>query len=184
MRRVIELGHPYTDPNTGAAITVLRNDADLFEFELRYPPGRGRLRPHVHLDMDQEFDILEGRVAAEVAGGKRSLAAGEHLAIPKGVPHRDPWNPGSETAVVRNRVRPNPPFVPIYTETVLARMVTGKLPASGDISPLQIAVIAQDTGGQSYLARPGVGLQRRMLPVMAAIGRRLGYGAETLPPLS
>jgi hypothetical protein len=97
--------------------------------------------------------------------------------VPRGTKHVDPWNAGPGRLVFRNVVAPNPPFIPAYGETVIARLVDGRLSDAGELSPLHVAVVLHATGGQSYAAGP-IAVQRALRPLLAAIGRRRGYTLE------
>jgi quercetin dioxygenase-like cupin family protein len=55
-------------------------------FESLEPPG-ARVDLHRHPSFQETFIVLEGRFDFEVAGERRSLAAGEMLVIPRGAPH-------------------------------------------------------------------------------------------------
>ncbi|CAA9484976.1 MAG: hypothetical protein AVDCRST_MAG69-1006 [uncultured Solirubrobacteraceae bacterium] len=174
---MVELDRTYRHPRNGAEVIIRRNDPDGYVLEAALPPDVGRARPHVHLDFDQDFDVLEGVAKLGVDGEEREAAAGTTVHVPRGIRHVDPWNAGPDRLVFRNRIAPNPPFIPAYGETVIARLVDGRLGDAGELSPLHVAVVLHATGGQSYGPGP-IALQRALLPLLAAIGRRRGYRLE------
>jgi quercetin dioxygenase-like cupin family protein len=53
----------------------------------RVPPGRGEVR-HYHRSARQFFYILAGEATLEAGGKEHSLAAGQGLEVPPGIPHR------------------------------------------------------------------------------------------------
>ena len=179
---MIEIDRPYRHPRTGLEVRVLRNDPDVYEMEVRLPPGLSGAQAHVHLDVEQSFTVLEGEGVLNLDGSERRLRAGETLEIPRGRRHEDLDNLSSEDLVYRDRLTPNPPFVRAYAETVIAMLEDGRLADEGELSPLHVAVVQHATGGESWLTGVPIRLQRVLLPVLAAIGRRRGYAIESPRP--
>lgn len=175
----LEAGRRYTNARSGGTLAILKHWDDterrLVEVERGLPPGTGKLPPHRHLDFSQTFTVIEGRMQAAIRGEKRVLQAGEALDVPQGVAHRDPWNSGSDGAVVRVRLTPVPEAISAYVETMVAASLAGKLNRRDELPFLQIAVLLQETDGQSFDARFPVRLQRAARPLLAALGRLLGY---------
>ena len=174
---MVELDRTYRHPRNGAEATVRRDDPDGYVFEAALPSNIGRARAHVHLDFKQDFHIVEGVARLSVDGEEREARAGVTVHVPRGIRHVDPWNAGPERLVFRNAIAPNPPFIPAYGATVIARLADGRLGDAGELAPLHVAVIQHATGGQSYAPGP-IKLQRALLPLLAAIGRRRGYRLE------
>lgn len=175
---MIELGKSYRHPRTGRELRVLQNDPDVYEIEVTLPAGILASRGHVHLDFEQTFTVVEGQADAAVNGEVRRLTAGEEIHVPRGAKHVDIWNSGSETLVARNRLWPNPPFIRAYAQTVIACLVDGRIGDNGDLPRLHVAVIQSETAGQSFAAGTPIVLQRALLPLLAALGRRRGYKIE------
>lgn len=176
---MIEIGRPYRHPRNGTEVRVLHNDPDVYEMEVRFPPGASGAQAHVHLDVTQSFEVLEGEGVVQLDGTKRTLRAGDALEIPRGSKHADLDNLSSDELVYRDRLTPNPPFVRAYAETVLALLEDGRLADEGELSPLHLAVVQHETHGESWLTGVPVALQRALLPVLAAVGRRRGYAIES-----
>ncbi len=176
---MIEIDRSYRHPRTGLEVRVLRNDAEVYEMEVRLPPGLSGAQAHVHLDLEQSFTVLEGEGVISVDGSDRTLRAGEALEIARGRKHADIDNLSSEDLVYRDRLSPSPPFVRAYAETVIAMLEDGRLADEGELSPLHMAVVQHATGGESWLTGVPVTLQRALLPALAAIGRRRGHKIES-----
>ncbi len=174
---MVELDRAYRHPRNGAEAIIRRNDPDGYVIEATLPPNIGRARAHVHLDFEQDFDVIEGVARLSIKGDEREASAGTTVHVPRGTRHVDPWNAGPDRLVFRNTIAPNPPFIPAYGETVIARLVDGRLSDAGELAPLHLAVVLHATGGQSYGPGP-IALQRALLPLLAAIGRRRGYALE------
>jgi mannose-6-phosphate isomerase-like protein (cupin superfamily) len=176
---VVETGRPYADARRGGTLTVLTHwedtDGEVLEIERNLPPRTGKLPPHVHLDFHQTFSVVEGRIRAALGRERLALGAPATLEVPKGAPHRDPWNPGPDRAVVRIRIAPVPQLIRAYVETMVARAIDGKLNRQGELPFLQIAVLLQEKEGQSFDSRFPVGLQRMAVPFFGALGRLLGF---------
>jgi quercetin dioxygenase-like cupin family protein len=85
------------------------------EFELRTPerlvmvstwtrPGQ-RAIEHVHPEMEESYEILEGTAAFRI-GGEESLAhPGDHVVVPAGTRHLA-WNPTERRVRLRITMRP------------------------------------------------------------------------------
>lgn len=176
----IELGKRYAHPRSALQMEVLRNDPDVYEMEVTLPARAAPPRAHVHLDFDQTFSGVRGVARVTVDGEDRHLEPGADVTIPRGVPHVDAWIDEGEPVVIRNRLRPNPPFIGALAETVLARLQRGEVGEGGELSRLHIAVIQAATGGQSFAADAPIAVQRLLMPVLAAVGRLRGYRVERL----
>ncbi len=60
-------------------------------------PGRPIAGLHLHLDDDEAWFVLEGRLGFRVGDRECEVAAGESLLVERGTPHSY-WNPASEPA--------------------------------------------------------------------------------------
>ncbi len=174
---MVELDRTYRHPRNGAEVVIRRNDPGGYVLEAALPPKIGRARAHVHLDFDQDFHVIEGVARLSVDGEEREAAAGDTVHVARGTRHVDPWNAGPDRLVFSNTIVPNPPFIPAYGETVIAMLVDGRLGDAGELTPLHLAVVMHATRGRSYGPGP-IALQRVLLPLLAAIGRRRGYRLE------
>jgi hypothetical protein len=145
--------------------------------ERLYKPNTGKAGAHLHLDFVQSFVVMDGTATAAVDGEDRELAAGERLEIPQGTPHVDPWNAEEADLLVRFRFTPVPRFVEVYTERAGELIRQDALNKEEEVPILQLFVVLRATDGQSWGAGPPIGMQKALLPLLAALGRLRGYRA-------
>jgi mannose-6-phosphate isomerase-like protein (cupin superfamily) len=85
------------------------------EFEIRTPevlvmyavwprPGR-RAAAHVHPEIEERYEVLEGRAAFQIAGVQSEAGPGETVVVPPGTLHLA-WNPTAEPVRLRITMRP------------------------------------------------------------------------------
>jgi mannose-6-phosphate isomerase-like protein (cupin superfamily) len=179
---VVETGRVYRNPRSGGTFAVLTHwddtDGELLEYERTLPPRGGKFSPHVHLDFSQVFTVTEGRTRAALSGANVALGPGETLEVPQGTAHQDPWNPGPERAVVRNRISPVPEVCRLFVETMVARVVEGKLNRHDELPFLALVVLLEETNGQTFDSRLPVGVQRASVPFLSGLGRLVGHRLE------
>jgi mannose-6-phosphate isomerase-like protein (cupin superfamily) len=174
---MLELGRVYTHPRTAATGRVIESAHERSVVERTMPPGTGRADPHVHHDFDQRFEVVSGSATARVGKEKRTLAAGEALELPRGVPHVDPYNAGTEDLVVRNVVSPAPRFVHVYFASWGRALEDGRLNDQNEFTFLGLMTTLAEARGDSWAAGPPQRLQKLMLPAGGALGRRRGHRA-------
>jgi mannose-6-phosphate isomerase-like protein (cupin superfamily) len=172
---VLEVGKRYESPETGTWVRIAGRADGNMTFERGFVAGTGRTDPHLHEDLTQTWEALSGDGRIEVDGEERAFAAGDRVAIPPGVRHRDPWNPGPDELQARGIFEPDNDFVESYAAAYAHRLTAGGLNDQDEMPLLQILVIAQATKGRSYGSSPPVPVQRALLPLLAAVGRLRGY---------
>lgn len=111
------------------------NTGEQVEFEIRTPdrlvmistwtrPGQ-RAIEHVHPEMEESYEILEGTAAFRIAGRESVAHPGDCVVVPAGTPHLA-WNPTEQT--VRLRIRMHPPLRwAEFTERLFAGEPAGRL---------------------------------------------------------
>ena len=91
-------GKDLTNPIGGAMVVKVR-DADTASaysvHDNTIPPGAPGPRPHLHLDHEEAFYVLEGELHVRVGPRGIVAPAGSFVVVPRGVAHR-PSNPGPE----------------------------------------------------------------------------------------
>ena len=112
------------NPRTGERVEFLREDAEVLEMALTWPrPGR-RAAEHVHPEMEERYEVVEGRAAFRVGGQEREAGPGEVVVVPAGTPHLA-WNPTSAEVRLRVEMRP-----PLRWREFVERLFAGDDPAA------------------------------------------------------
>src|SRR3954471_3658157 len=174
---MLEPGTTYRSPRTAAYGRVIEHTPDRAVLERLMPPGTGRAKGHVHRDFAQVFEVVEGTATCSVDGSERTLAAGESIDIPLGVPHVAPYNPGTEPLVLRNVVTPAGRFVDVYVSSWGRALEEGRLDDQDEFTFLGLSVMLAEARGHSWGAGPPIALQKLIVPVAARIGRARGHRA-------
>ena len=121
--------------------------------------------------------MRSSRARYRLNGAERTAAPGEVVVVPAGAYHINCWAAGPGELHLRHSFRPaldNEDFF----ETLFALARLGKTDARGGVNLLQLAVIGSAIQSQTYGAGIPVSLQRLGLPVLAGLGRLLGYQAR------
>jgi len=67
-------------------------------------PGQ-RTIEHVHPEMEERYEIIDGTAAFRIAGVESTASNGEHVIVPPGTPHLA-WNPTQHPVRLRITMRP------------------------------------------------------------------------------
>lgn len=143
--------------------------------------GRDGVPAHLHPTATEIFSVHSGRARYALGGEERDLGPGERVEMPAGVPHIHPWSVSNEPLRYRQVAES---AVPAEREldaaleglrTLFALANEGRTDGRGVPSALQLAVIGHAMMPGTYLASAPIAVQRLLLPVVAAIGRALGY---------
>ena len=174
-------GQTIENPRTGERIVFLHTRQDTggayAEFDHFLPLGPSAFAEHVQLNQEERFEIVSGAARYRLAGADRQAAPGETVVIPIGAPHLNCWAPGPDALHLRHSFRPALDAEDFF-ETLFALARLGKTNARGEVNLLQLAVIGSQIESQTYAANLPVRAQRLGLPVLAALGRLLGYQAR------
>jgi quercetin dioxygenase-like cupin family protein len=175
------VGETIENPLSGERITWIETAAssngEVLAFDLDLRPGASVAAEHRHLRQEERFTVTSGAIGLSIAGGKRSLAAGEGAVVPSGSAHHW-WNGGTESAVVRVELRPALESE-VFFETLFGLARDGKTNGKGIPDVLQIAVAYADLGDScSRLVRPPVAVQKIVLAPLVPLARRLGRRAS------
>lgn len=171
------------NPATGeiAQALAVRADGRQFEIELWLQPGAAVAGAHIHDNLIERFQVLEGEVGFQVAGDERAARAGEPaIAVPAGTVH-DWWNSGDGVARVRVEIEaiasatgdPVGRFLGMI-EAIWSLGALGRVNAKGMPDPLWLAAIAEEYRDAIRLARPPAAVQAVVFKPLAAIARRTG----------
>jgi mannose-6-phosphate isomerase-like protein (cupin superfamily) len=127
---------------------------------------------HVHDNLSEHFEVLEGRLSYVVNGEERTLGPGEQATVSPGGTHRW-WNAGE--GEVRARVRIEPALH--FQEMILVLWglcADGHTNAEGRPSPLLGALFATRYRPEIRIRKPPQFVQEILFPPLAALARRRG----------
>lgn len=177
-------GQNLDNPGTGERIIFRRTGQDtgglLVEFEHYMSARSAPVFPeHVHLNQEERFEIIAGAARYRLDGIEHQARAGETVVVPMGVVHINCWNAGPDELYMRHSLQPGR-GADIFFETMFILSETGKTNAKGEVNLLQLAVIGNAIESETYSAGVPIFLQRLGLPVLATLGRLMGYRARYL----
>jgi quercetin dioxygenase-like cupin family protein len=153
--------------------TARDTDGALLRAELFLAPHGGNPM-HVHPHQEEYFKVLSGTFGVQVGEEQRSLAEGEEALVPPNTPHRF-FNDTDEEAHVLTELRPALNSE-IWLETLYGLARDGKTDENGVPNLLQIAVTVTGINkDEIYPMSPPIPVQKVLLPVLAPVGRALGY---------
>lgn len=173
-------GDVIESPAFGDRIVFRRTRAEtsgnLLEFDLFAQPSAAGPPPHIHPSSEEHFEVVKGRLQAEVDGTEMSVGEGEEFTVPAGVAHTW-WNAGEEEAQVRVRLVPEA-GMESFLETIYGLGQDGKTNEKGIPNLLQLAVTASAYFETNHLASPPLAVQKAVFGLLAPLGRLLGYQAD------
>ena len=95
------------NPRTGERIVFAVRTADVLVMESTWTRPGKRAAAHVHPEMEERYEILEGRAAFRIADEESEANPGEVVVVPPNTPHLA-WNPTD--AIVKLRITMRPPL--------------------------------------------------------------------------
>lgn len=72
--------------------TERSSNGHTLKFEYFIEPGKGFIRPHVHLNQVEHYEILSGTAVYQHGGVERTAQAGDVITNEPGQAHINPWN--------------------------------------------------------------------------------------------
>ena len=90
---------------TGERVTFVSITPELLVMDDVWPRPGHRAIEHVHPEMEERWEVVEGRAAFRIAGAERELGPGESVVAPPGAPHLA-WNPADGPVRLRIEMRP------------------------------------------------------------------------------
>lgn len=173
----------FEDPVLGHRLSFTDTERDgrpVTRCEMWVRPGGG-VPPHVHPSIEEDFEVLEGRL--QLLSGRRwgEAGPGEHVVVPPGTRHAY-RNRGDEEVHAICWVSPPDERLAGFLGDAADLAAQRKLTKSGlPRSPsalLQAAVLAEHYRELVVLSTPPLppfGLDRLIFPPLARMGRRRGY---------
>ncbi len=172
------LNNPYTGEQIIFEQTEQDTGGSVVAFEhFMLPRAMPTFPEHVQLNQEEHFEIISGTARYRLNGVEGQAQAGETVIVPPGVIHINCWNAGPEALKMRHSFRPAL-GTDIFFETLFTLAMNGKTNARGEVNLLQLAVIGNEIESQTFNSGIPILLQRLALPVLALIGRLLGYRAR------
>src|SRR5436190_21039571 len=102
-------GQIVVNDRTGERVTFVRTAADtageLLELELVWSLPGHRAPAHVHPEMEERYEVLEGTGAFRIEGHECTAGPGEVVTVPPGTTHLA-WNPTEEEVRLKVEFRP------------------------------------------------------------------------------
>jgi quercetin dioxygenase-like cupin family protein len=102
-------GQTVVNDRTGERVTFVRTAADtggeLLELELVWPRPGQRAPAHVHPEMEERYEVLEGTAAFRIGDEERTAGPGDVVAVPPGTVHLA-WNPTTDAVRLKVEFRP------------------------------------------------------------------------------
>ena len=173
---MVKASNVFEIPKTGERFTFTKRPKDtngeLLEIEFLvkqfFPPA------HVHLDLEERVEVLEGRARVRVGRKEWTAGPGETFIFPAGTAHGFRAE-GGEMLRFRCEIVP-PREAESLFETIFGLYRDGKADKRGQPNVLQGAMLAHEHRG--YLAGPPILLQRPLIALLAAVARLFGYRAR------
>ena len=173
----VERGFVSENPVTGERGIVLEAPQDNPErrlaVEMHVLPGAAVAGEHLHPEITERFEVVEGRLGVSLDGERRTLGPGESVEVPPGHWH-DWWHEGTQKAVVRVEVLPGDRFLEVI-RTIFGLAVDGKTNAKGMPRPLQLVALAEEFDDVVIFKRPPAPVRRLLFAALAPLARARGY---------
>ncbi len=154
--------------------TAADTNGEFLEMEGIFHTRSERPPEHYHPEQDEHFEVLSGEVWTRVEGEERVYRAGERFEVPAGRRHAMTNASRSEEARISWRVTPALNTA-TFLETIWGLAREGKTNKRGIPNPLQGAVILRHYRNVIRLTNPPQPLQAMVFPVLAFMGRLVGY---------
>jgi mannose-6-phosphate isomerase-like protein (cupin superfamily) len=134
-------------------------------------PGMGFPLPHVHLDFDEGFRVVEG--VADTWIGRRRIRLGldDEFLVTRHDTHVNPLNRSARPLVIQQTFTPGTRAAERWVEA-LGESLRDDRDVRGDLAPLAAMSVAAGRDPQTFVPRLPQSLQRRVLfPVARSIDR-------------
>jgi len=164
------------NPVTGERFVALTRSSDTggayAEARCFLPVGARPPGIHRHPHQDESVTVVKGRIRARIGDEEREYGPGESAVLPKGVWH-DFRVVGDSEAEVIGRASPSL-GLELLLPTLAGLAAEGRTDRKGRPRPLQGAVLGQFFWEVAHFKTPPPAVQKALLPLLAAIGRRRG----------
>lgn len=153
------------------AVTAAAADSDgnFVGMEFTLPPGSVSPPPHIHADLTEEYEVIEGAFEVMVGTDWRTLAPGESASVPPGALHTF-RNRSGETVRVRNVHRPPARFEDYIEHIHRLTEARGIKGAKDPRLPIYLSMLMLE---YPETLAPGRTRERLILKALAGLGRLL-----------
>ena len=176
---MVQVGDSFENPVTKELFvwraTAGSTGGEFCEFDLHLGPGAKLAAPHRHPGQLETFSLLTGTLEMKVAGQRRTVHAGEEVAVPMDTPHA--WgNTSDDPAHVLVRLTPSL-MADEYFEAFCRIASDGKANKLGlPRNPLQFAVLVEGHLDEFALpSRLAHAVASPAIRALAVIGRAAGF---------
>jgi mannose-6-phosphate isomerase-like protein (cupin superfamily) len=169
------------NPITGEQIAFVKTSeetrGEYLEFIQTLPRrGSGFLKEHIHADHEERFEVLEGVAVYSIKGISGTARVGDKIVIPINTAHINPYNEHDE-ALVLKRMSVPAVATELYYRKMFELANSGRLNAAGKASIIQLAVMAEEFGSQTYYTALPKRITTIATFVLGKLGLMLGYKA-------
>lgn len=110
--------------NTGEIIEFKVQTEELLVMHSTWTRPGQRTLEHIHPEMEERFEVIEGQAAFRINGEEKKAKKGEVVVAPPGISHLA-WNPTNEPVQIRIEMRPALRWAEFVT-----RLCAGENPAA------------------------------------------------------
>jgi uncharacterized cupin superfamily protein len=161
-------GKTYVNKVSGETFILRRTtleDKGYLEFDFILTPNGFVGTEHIHLNQDEKFKVISGKLNMIVDGKNFVLNAGEEYTVKRGLAHRV-WNEGKDTSRSVVSFTPGNNFE-IFLITLCGLANDGKTDNKGQPSFMQIMMLVNKY--EVYISGPPIFLQKTLSFMLAPI---------------
>ena len=171
-------GDALENPRRRERVILLETAADTggerLTMQVTQAPTPARMPAHYHPRQRETFTIRAGSLTYVLGRAEPRIAQpGEVVTVEPGVTHSW-WNDGPDTVELVGVLEPAGRWVE-FMETIYGLTNEGKVNSRGIPNLLQVAVLAHEFRQEWVPAAVPRPIRRLVIPVLAAVGRALGY---------
>jgi quercetin dioxygenase-like cupin family protein len=100
-----ETGDVIENPRSGEQVVFVSETADVLTMITTWTRPGHRATEHIHPNMEERFEVLDGRAAFQIDGVEVEASAGSVIVVPSGRRHLA-WNPTDSPVRLRVEMRP------------------------------------------------------------------------------
>jgi quercetin dioxygenase-like cupin family protein len=152
--------------------TANETGGELLQYDYYLAPHKVTGAEHYHPKQEERFEVVKGRMRGQISGQERAAGPGDAVVMPPGAWHLW-WNDGDEEAQLLVEVRPA-----LRTEEFFEVMAEMKMNKRGIPNPIHGAVVTKAYSDEQQFKRMENPVMRGLVPVLATIGKLLGYSAR------